>query len=327
MPSGRGAASGAKRGATIGTAIAPGIGTAIGAGLGALGGAFGGPSMTREQRRALEYWNRRVRDQENLATQEFSGYVDPETGEWVPGSRYRAERGYEDILAAPGYTGEEQSGLYLTPEQEASYYLSPEEQAEIRLTPEYRERMRSAVVEPIAGSVNRATEMLTRAAGARGNYGGGYGANIQRIAAEGGRQGSSAVARTNLDLADLDREAALWLAQHRTGTARDVAGSRIGATREIGQARMGQQEFGTTGRAWLSSQDLSRMMGYGGYGGNMALQAPQQESPWARAVSGAATGAAPWLAQWGSRRRTPRGSDVSVDPRPSDFPINRQPWS
>lgn len=259
------------------------IGPAISIGTGALGGALGGPKEPKENRAARRYWLKRIQDQEEQARRAYEGYYD-ETGAWQPGSRLRAESGYEDIYNAPGFTEEERAGLYLTPEEEES----------IRLSPQYRESIRTLAVAPIEGAARRATDALTRASAARGNYGGGYGANIEEVQREQGRQGAEALLRANLGLAEQDREAARWLASQRTRTQE-----------RIGEARMGQQEFGAGGRFNVSQQDVGRMRGYGEAGQYGSQNYPPTTSTWGRALEGGFTAASPWLSQWGAKRTQP----------------------
>lgn len=296
----------------------------LSAGVGALGSIFGGNRMSRQQQEALRFWLQRMRDQETRATEDYSGSIDPETGQWTPGSRGRAVSAYEDIYAEPGFTGEEQAGLYLSPEEQAAMYLSPEEQEAIRLSPQYREQMTARNVAPITGTGEAAARNLTRAGAARGNYGGGYGATIRDIMGKQARLSAEAVRDVNLDLSDIDRRTAEYLAEHRTGTAGDIAAQRIGATGAIGEARMRGREVGAGGRERMAGGDRSMMIGYGSQGQYGAQNTPAMPPPtWAQGVTGAIGGLSPWLTDWMRSRNSRRGG-VSIEPRTSDFPINRQ---
>lgn len=237
----------------------------IGVGAGAIGGLFGMddkeeyPDWYTDE---MKYWAKRRRQQEELATKKYAGYIDPETGEYVKGSRERAQEGYEGILADPGYSAEEAAGLYYTPEEAESFRYTPEEMAALRITPEEEAGVISLSQSPVVGAMKRAEDTLNRAAAGRGNYYPGLTAATQRIQQEGGRQAAESALAAKLGITQLRRAGERDIAQQRIGAAGEVAGHRTGVQRDIGQTRLHGREFGTLGRERLSEQDLRATLGF-----------------------------------------------------------------
>src|SRR3990167_10136653 len=224
----------------------------ISAGVGALGGLLGGGSKESKEEKAYRLWlQQRQKDQEAQATKEYSGTFDPETGEYIPGSRGRAQQSYEEIANAPGYAEDEKGTLFLspeeqeaqyletgnlqlTPEEQAGQYLTDEEQAGIRLTPEYRANLLAATTDPIGGAATRAKQNLLRYTQAGGP---GDEATLVRIRQEQGRQVADATRLQNLGLAEQDREAERYLSQERRGTATNLGLNRQNVDTNIARNR------------------------------------------------------------------------------------------
>lgn len=279
------------------------------AGVGAISGLFGGGGQKYPKwyEDSMKYWSQRGRDQEAQATGDYGGYRDPITGEWVQGSRGAAYGNYANILAQPGYTPEEEAGMYYNPEEQAGMYYSPEELAGLRYTPEQEAKLRispqeeagimSATLSPIAGLTQRATDALTRAAAARGNYGGGFGASVQRVHEDSARQAAEAARNARLGITQMRREGERDIAQtgiqaagigaaQRAATAGRIADQRTSTLGDAARMRLQGREFGTQGVERVAQSDLSRMMGY--YT-NTPAPIPQQPAS-QRAMGGAAAG-------------------------------------
>ena len=287
---------------------------ALDAGAGALGGALKAraeqlPGWVEDN---LRYWMKRRRDQEELATEEYSGSIDPNTGEYIPGSRQRAGAAYEQLGQQPGYlpeeikymfyseperlaqflsgreigdinltredienqkyadwegrglryadweaegtrrTGEEQKSTEFTgPESESFRFAKPEE-AGMRYTPEQESKLRispkeeagiiSTTLAPIAGSANRGRDQLQRLSSARGTSA--YGANINRVEEEAGRQSAEAARNARLGIAEMRREG-----------ERDIAQQGIYATETAGRQRIAAS--GTTAAQRITASEAA----------------------------------------------------------------------
>ena len=140
-----GGALGAAGGGTggVGTGGTDPWATILGTGLGALGGALGAqqgqlPGYVEDD---LRYWMGRRRDQEQQATAEYSGTFDPETGQFIPGTRQRAAAAYEGMVAEPGYNEGERENIYWGDEDRENLFLRPEEQQGLFLTPKEKAGM------------------------------------------------------------------------------------------------------------------------------------------------------------------------------------------
>lgn len=276
----------------------------IKAGAGALVGLLkGGKSKAQKaQEREYLYWLQRQKDQEAQATSDAAS------------TRQPAMAAYNDIYDNPGYNEGEQAGI-LSPELEAGMYFTPEEEEAMRLSPQYRDQMRARAVEPITGAGEAATRNLVNASAARGNYGGGYGANINRVFADQGRLSSEAVRDTNLGLSDIDRRTAQYLAEHRTGTTGDIADRRYRGWSDIGKTRLRGREVGAGGRLDIAQMDQNRMMGFSP---NLVGRDAPQNTPntWRNVAAGAIEGGISNLPSWGGQPNTafgPRGSGAEFE--------------
>jgi hypothetical protein len=283
------------------------------AAIGAVGGLLGGGNQYPDwYQQEQEYWARRRRDQEGQATRDFGGYTDPETGEYVPGTRGAYAAGIEDIMNQPGYEDWEAEGLYYSPEEAAAFRYSPEEAASQRVSPQEEAGIMSLASAPVVGAMKRAEDALQRAAGARGNYYPGLTAGTQRIQQEAGRQASQINLAARLGITDMRRAGERDIAQNRIGAAFDVAGNRVGATRDIGQTRLQGRALGVGMRGNLAAADQNRLLNFSG-----REQPPTTEQPWwQRAGAGAAQGGLMgWLYGRGGG-----GGGYQVTPVPGGLP-------
>lgn len=249
---GPGIGGGAASGAAAGSAFGP-WGTAIGAGIGAIGGLLGRPRLPKWYEQEMKYWLQEAQRAHGQARADYGG---------PGGSRERAFGLYDEILAQPGYSEEEAAGMYFTPEELAKMRYTPEEMEALRISPEEEAGIISTTLDPIAGTLQNARDALTRASAARGGYGGGYGANIQRVQEEGGRQAAEAARNARLGIAEMRRTGEQRIADVRRGVGELGATQRTGTLRDIGLTRLRGREFGTQGRERLAEADLQRMLAY-----------------------------------------------------------------
>ena len=256
------------------------------AGAGALGGILSGgrSGSERAYEGAVPYWLRRMMDQEQQATTDYGGRVDPSTGQWVQGSRGAAQAGFNEIYDDPGFTPGEVGRMEFSPEEAESFRYSPEEAGSFRFSPEEAEAIRVSPEEeaatirlsglPVAGAANRAQQNLMRYSSAAG-FNPGMNATLQRIQQEQGRQAAEAATQARLGIMGQRREGAETIARQRAGAAERVAGQRIRGAGTVaqrrsqiplftGQARMSQRRFGATGRAGIAAGDRGVMMGMQG---------------------------------------------------------------
>src|SRR5688500_508238 len=168
--------------------------------------------LTGGQEESLEYWLRRMRDQENQATA------------WGEGNRGMLEGQYSDLWNNPGYNAEEMGLIGVSPEEEAGIIHS--------------------AGRPIAGAAFRAQDELKRGAAARGGYAPGLNASVQRIQQEQGRQGAEAVLQAKLGVNDLRRRGAMAIGDARMQGRQFATHGRLGLqgldqNRMLGYANLG----------------------------------------------------------------------------------------
>lgn len=205
------------------------------------------------------------------------------------------EDAYRKHISDPGY-GEGSEGMYYT----------PEEIDKIGLSDKTAQQIRNVSTAGVGGAYDAANFQLRNAAARRGNYAPGMNATIQNLARDRAKTQALSNMTNEINIWDRGSQAAKGIADQRTGTLRDILGTKL-QDRQFGTSGLGSTAAGFSGVAsgksgvasglsGIYGQDLSKLMGYEGLRNNsnqgyagqitgVTGQQSQQPGPWFTALN------------------------------------------